>query len=534
MSQNIYLEENKKLPIGGWLRVVEFFFFCDLIFLLSVFINDILHFIKIAKLESGNEHFYLLFNWVKSTVLILIFIEMLIVGFFTGFALILIIKFFKKDSNTPRLAFYYFISMAIIIIINGIIAKILISGIPKELQTSLGNVSINNILYRVLFNLCWAFYFVKSERVKKTFGFEIKSLDKSYNNPSFLNKTPKQERHELTKTENTVSETYSRDGSMFCNQNSYNNYSKFIKKLENDLVNSYASVKGNGVEFINVILSCVNSFLLLSMVIQSFKDGQYLLMVAAIIFLIAHFILNLVGFLIAIISAVIMVIFALKAQYYLVIMLLCGFVVFMYINTYLRKKSILSLIRQQKPVINYFEGFGGVVILSFQYIFFALALLLKGWVSLIMWVIFGILFLFYLTLCYNRLYPYYHRIHYPLMFRYAKIAAHYSNQEEFNFSKAAKSLLETVFGADEAEKLFQQAENKMKTFSDYQQFLDVASDKFSEKYALEFINELRNYTTGQKGEKYIINYCIGEVIEIIFGAQERINYLVDVFLGKVA
>jgi len=328
---------------------------------------------------------------------------------------------------------------------------------------------------------------------------------------------------------------------VFSRQKRIDNPLEFLKKVERrvnkDLVNFYMTIRGNGQEFINVILTNVNYLLLLSTIVLSFKHNQYLLAITAIIYFISFFVENLIGLVLNAISTILIVVFTLQTRYYLILILLGVLFISNYTNTYLRKRNILLLIKQNKPVINYFEGFdntGFIVLIS---IFFILALSSTGIFSIIMWIILGVIFLFHLSFCYNRLYPFHHRIHYSLMFRYARIAARKMNENEnFDFYDAAKSLLFTVDfrDNDEIDKHFERAVNRMETFCDYSHFLDFLSSKYSREVSQEILDEIRDYVASEKGKRYIINYSIGEVVESVFGKQERINYLVDVFLGKVS
>ncbi len=315
-------------------------------------------------------------------------------------------------------------------------------------------------------------------------------------------------------------------------------FRRYLNQLEENEIERYINQEhinqGKVTNLFNKITSNFCVLLLILVAVQFFKDAQYLPMFILII--LANTKLgNLV--------IIGLIIYALITRYWSVLTVLSVYMVLSYLGYYFEKKRIRLLLRERKPIIDTFEGMVDfAIILPLQLISFALALLFSGTLSIIMWIIFSIMLLYYLARCFYRSYPCYNQVHQPMMFRYAKIAAeeHLKAQkegEEFDFSRAAKSLLETVVSTDEAQKIFQRAETRMKTFSDYHAF-EAALAKVRTKSKLsanisEFLNKVRNHITTQEAQKYIINYCIAEIIEAIFGSKERILYLLHSFLGKV-
>lgn len=313
-------------------------------------------------------------------------------------------------------------------------------------------------------------------------------------------------------------------------------FEKYLNELNEREIEQYVN-QGKGTGPLSKMLSHFSLLLLPCVAVQLFKDAQYLpLLVLLALGFTKYENWVMIGLLI----------YALITQYWMVLIILSVFAILNYLSYYFGKNHVRNLLRENKPIIDPFEGIiDFTIVLPLEWISLALALLFSKTLSIIMWTIFSIALLYWLARCYYRLYPRYNRIHQPMMFRYAKIAAEEylraQEGEEFNFSRAAKSLLKTVefpyaSSTDKAEEIFRQAETKMKTFSDHQAFKDIlAKVKSQSRLSIdisEFLHKLRNYITTKEAQKYIINYCIAEIIEIIFGPEERIHYLLSVFIGK--
>lgn len=216
-----------------------------------------------------------------------------------------------------------------------------------------------------------------------------------------------------------------------------------------------------------------------------------------------------------------------------------------FFSFFLGKRNVKRLFLAGKPLIGPFEGATDLVIwVVLQCLFLAIALLTWGWLRGVMWVLFGLLTL-QLWIRYSfRLYPRWRQIHEPLMCRYAAAAGEESvlsktEGRAFDIARATRRVLRTVYpntSEDEMDSLMESINAKLHKFSDH----DLLQEQLIERNPTADPRQLdelfQKVKLGlEKGEAgaLLVRYGIAEVVEDVFGREERGRYLWAVYNGKV-
>jgi hypothetical protein len=207
------------------------------------------------------------------------------------------------------------------------------------------------------------------------------------------------------------------------------------------------------------------------------------------------------------------------------------------------KRNVKKLIFEQKPIINPFDGQGFILIFAVLQCLFCLgAMITHGIIMIILWVLFGIITIFLVQTYILRLFPKWRSIHYPLMIRYARVAAKETVESEaehrqYDFLKATQLLMQTVYQRDEekSKQLILKAYERMKNFSDrelLEKYCYKKNPSVNPLKLTEFLDAINKNLNFSDKNKSIIFYGIAEVVEDIYGCNERIKYLWAYFIGE--
>lgn len=311
-------------------------------------------------------------------------------------------------------------------------------------------------------------------------------------------------------------------------------------QLENgtmDIIVSQYTKRGEGVGGTSIILAGLTFPILTALAVQLINNQQYaVLAIIAILMWGTKFdLLVLLG----------TVIYFITMKYWIGVGLLTMYSIIRFISAHLGTRNIRRLLNTDKPMISPFEGAPDLqIILVFECFFLAFALLTQGWISVVSWCIFGIIVLAHFGRYWFRLHPRWSQIHQPLMFRYSACAARESfqaekEQREYNFHAATRLLLKSVYPNkedEEIEDIVNNAAYSMKSFSNrelMEQTIRKTNPSISQDTMLAALGNIEEYLNSDRGVKLIVRYAMAEVVESVFGIEERGRYLFEVFDGNV-
>ena len=200
--------------------------------------------------------------------------------------------------------------------------------------------------------------------------------------------------------------------------------------------------------------------------------------------------------------------------------------------------TIKNKVSLEKAKVNPFEEMPDLLfMLIFQIIFFISAMVTAGVMSVIFWILFGLVTFFEAGRClYMRIAAPWRRLHYPLMIRHAGIVGYLSTQKEnenFNIDLVISKFTKTIY-PNWSDKKIQQfikvINKKMNSFYDKDNLLNFIQkgeaeiDLSNRDNLLESIYE--HFKTKQ------IFWIIAEVVERNYGVDERVKYLCSVLTGE--
>jgi len=163
MSSNIKnsLEEKKIEGLGGWLIIVCLGLIlllirgaCAIYDLKPYFSPEAWKYLS----DPNSEGYHFLYRYA-------VIFDLSYSIIFVIFTIILLVLFFRKRSNFPKLIIAFYITCIVIIIVDTILWSI-ISG---SFSLAMGNGSILVTFATILEYILWIMYFLKSKRVKNTF-----------------------------------------------------------------------------------------------------------------------------------------------------------------------------------------------------------------------------------------------------------------------------------------------------------------------------------------------------------------------------
>lgn len=267
------------------------------------------------------------------------------------------------------------------------------------------------------------------------------------------------------------------------------------------------------------------------LIVQMVKDEQY---IPLVLFAIFAWKLN------AFFTPCLAIYFAITL-YWTGLLLCLISIVLLWISVAVGARSIRWHLCNGLPMINEFEGdFSIRMCFTVEYILVALALLTTSWFSILSWVVFCVV-AFYLICCYVlRLFPKWKRVHLPLRYRYAKVAARESFESEregreFDLERASEALLDTVYSdADLAKEIKECAARKVDTFEDRDEIALELQASYGNRLDPTKLNKLLDSIQAdlrkQRGRR-VRDFAIAEVVEHMFGPEERTKYLCALFKG---
>jgi len=317
----------------------------------------------------------------------------------------------------------------------------------------------------------------------------------------------------------------------------------FLKRIENEI--SYDRVsRGKGTGPISRILSGINLFVFVYLLIYLLKDQQYLSLGILLILTVLSFAFTWFGNWNAI-GLIGLLIYFLTTNYWMGVGLLFLYTSIGWASVWFGTRNVKKNLQTGRAEVDPFEGmFDLLFTFILQLIFFGLALLTSGILSIIFWVLLGIITLFeIMTRYYPRLRSPWCKLHFPLMMRYSTLVGHRmgaskTTGKEFNIKDVLHSLVKSAYPYwedNEVNLLVNTAEQKMANFTDREALKTLfrknnpSIDLNKLKKVMEKIHTaLRN--PEEKG--LYVRYVIGEIVGKDYGELERLKYIHAVIVGQ--
>jgi len=308
----------------------------------------------------------------------------------------------------------------------------------------------------------------------------------------------------------------------------------FIKRIEKEIAfNKMGRGKGTGP--ISRILSIVQLIVFVYIVIFLFKDKQYLPFIILLLLGVTkfgHWVL--IGLLIYFIST----------QYWTGVSLVLLSQGIGFLSVWFGLRNIKKNQFSGKADIDPFEGMDDIIItLIFQLIFLVLALLTSNTLSIIFWILFGLLTVYESGRFYHRLSSPWRRLHFPLMVHYLSIAGSLlAIQEitgkEFDIQIALRTLVNKAYPYmenDEVNSILESAKKKMTNFNDKEELKLLIQRKrniLDQNNLNDLLNKIETTLMSPKNNAMFVKYVIAEIIGRDYGKQERLNYIYAVLTGQ--
>jgi len=315
----------------------------------------------------------------------------------------------------------------------------------------------------------------------------------------------------------------------------------FLKRIENEMTYNQVS-RGRGTGPISRILSGISLFILVYFLIHLLKNQQYLPFGILLILSILSFTPFGNLFPIGVIG---LFIYFLIINYWVgaILILLCGAIT--WTSVWFGARNIKRNLYGGRAEVDPFEGmFDLLFIFILQLIFFGLALLTSSILSIIFWVLLGIITLFeIMTRYYPRLKSPWCKLHFPLMMRYSALVGHQmgatkTTDKEFDMKDVLRSLVKSAYPYwedNEVNLLINAAEQKMANFTD-REVLETIFRKNNPPIDLNKLKEVMekiNAALRNPEEKGLyVRYVIGEIVGRDYGEQERLKYIHAVIAGQ--
>lgn len=289
-----------------------------------------------------------------------------------------------------------------------------------------------------------------------------------------------------------------------------------LAQLEDDLAHKKVS-KGEGTGPISRILSNVNLLVLVFLLVTLFKAQLYwpaLLILVLGFTRFGHWV-----------SIGLLVYFAI-IQYWPGVIILLIFGAIGWVSVWYGMRNVKKNLFSERAQVEPFEGMPDLLFLQiFQMVFFALALLTSGILSLVFWILFGLVTLFEVLRFYYRLASPWRRLHYSLIMRYVAVAANRVNivekeNKEFDIDTALNEFAKVIYPnwTDEAIlKFLETIEEKMNSFSDGDTLraLFKSNTHMDDEKIEGLLKKIQEYFR-KKSPRWII----AEIIERDYGIKE--------------
>jgi len=305
--------------------------------------------------------------------------------------------------------------------------------------------------------------------------------------------------------------------------------SNFLEKFENELAYQKMS-KGEDTGPISRILSNVSILVLVFLLVTLFRAQFYW---PALLLLILGF--TRFGHWV---SIGLLVYFAI-IQYWTGVIIMTVYGAVGWLSAWYGMRNIKKNLYSGKVNVDPFEGMVDLLfLLIFQVVFFAAALFTSGILSIIFWVLFGLVTLFEAGRFYHRLASPWRQLHYPLMVRYAAVAGYQAGvaqreNKEFDMEAAINEFAKVIYPdwtEEEIQKFLKTIDEKMNSFADKDNllaFFKKIKPQIEDKEVDDLLGKVQEHFK-KKNPRWVI----AEVVEHDYGVDERIKYLYSIIVGQ--
>lgn len=210
-----------------------------------------------------------------------------------------------------------------------------------------------------------------------------------------------------------------------------------------------------------------------------------------------------------------------------------------WISAWTGMNNIKRNFHNNKAKVDPLEGMSDLlVVLIFQTIFFVLALITSGLLSISFWVLFTIVTLFEIARYYHYLASPWRRLYYPLMVRYAffiglQMSIAEKLKREVNITTALIDFMRSIYPnwtEEEVEKFLENVRIKMLKFTDRKGLIDAFKKNNPSLNLGRISKELDKFHKALKRENP--RWVIAEIVERDYGIDERIKYLQSIITGR--
>ena len=305
-------------------------------------------------------------------------------------------------------------------------------------------------------------------------------------------------------------------------------------RLENEIASREIS-RGAKTGSVSAILSNVCLLALVYLLVQLFKDKHYLPLIIMLVLgftRLGHWV------------SIGLFIYFVVSQYWVGASLILLYGGIGWFSFWFGLRNVKGNLGGRRANIDPLEGMHDLLfILILQLVFFGLALLTSGVLSIVFWVFFGLVTLFEILRYYHRLGSPWRRLHFPLMMHCfiilgKQMRSAESTGKESSIKEALYSLVKTAYPGmedDEAYSLIDSAERRMDTFSDQGALTELSQksnpslDPAKRQAGMDTIETTLKYP---KSDGSFIRYVIAEVIGRDYGEQERLKYIKAIITGQ--
>ncbi|OGY17585.1 MAG: hypothetical protein A2784_00555 [Candidatus Chisholmbacteria bacterium RIFCSPHIGHO2_01_FULL_48_12] len=302
----------------------------------------------------------------------------------------------------------------------------------------------------------------------------------------------------------------------------------FFEKLEDDL--AYSKVgRGEGTGPVSRILSGINMLLLVLLIVTLLKNNFYL---PAVLLLtlgftrFAHWV------------SIGLLVYLVLLQFWPGVTIMVIYSVIGWASVMYGVRNVKRNFHSNKAKVDPFEGMSDLLfVLIFQILFFAIALITSGLLSVIFWMLFAIVTFFEIVRYYNRLASPWRQLHYPLMVRYAAFAGMQTGiaereNREFDIKEALREFVKNIYpnwSRNEVEDFLKPADNKKEEFVDRGNLIKAyqKNDPSFDIKKLSEVLEKIHIRLKKEGPRWVI----AEIIERDYGTSEKIKYLQAMISG---
>jgi len=294
-------------------------------------------------------------------------------------------------------------------------------------------------------------------------------------------------------------------------------------------------LRGEGTGPISKLLSVAGLLVLVYLMVHLLKDQQFIPLGILLILgftRFGHWIL--LGLLV----------YFLFSKYWTGVALLILNYVIAWTSGWFGSKNIRKNLYSARASVDPFEGMGDLFfILILQLVVFGMALLTSGILSIIFWLLFGLVTLFEAGRYYHRLGSPWRKLHFPLMVRYAAIIGYETGRSridgsEFSFPEALSNLIKSAYPYIEdveVDSMIESAEKKMINFSDriaLQELFEKNNPSVGQNKIQELMDKIETTLKNPEEKGLRVRYTIGEIVGRDYGEQERLKYIRAVISGQ--